>query len=353
MKYQNVRIHSFGYQLPPSVVTSSAIEERLAPVYNRLKLPQGRLELMSGIRERRLWAGQTLPSRAASLAGQKAVNASGIELDTIECLIFTSVSRDMMEPATASFVHESLGLSKQCLVFDISNACLGFMDGMIMLANMIELGQIQNGLLVAGETAEDLLESTIRDLLADDSLTRRSIKSSFASLTIGSGAVALVMGRTGADHIGPRLMGGTFLANTSHNHLCQGGRSQGALPAAANSTLMATDSEELLKYGIETAQHTWTNFLAEMAWSPESIGVFFCHQVGRVHARLLCESLAIDPEKNFETLEYLGNVGSVSAPLTMAIGMEQKVFSAGQRAALLGIGSGINCLMLGFEWPLA
>jgi 3-oxoacyl-[acyl-carrier-protein] synthase-3 len=43
-------------------------------------------------------------------------------------------------------------------------------------------------------------------------------------------------------------------------------------------------------------------------------------------------------------------VGSVSAPITLAMAMEKGVFGPGQKAALLGIGSGINCLMLGVEW---
>jgi 3-oxoacyl-[acyl-carrier-protein] synthase-3 len=60
--------------------------------------------------------------------------------------------------------------------------------------------------------------------------------------------------------------------------------------------------------------------------------------------------LGIAPGKNFETLSFMGNTGSVSAPVTMAMGIEQGVFNKGQRAALLGIGSGINCLMLGVEW---
>ena len=160
-----------------------------------MKPPFGRLELMSGIRERRFWPKGTRPSDGAVLAGKKAISASSIPPEELDCLIFTSVSRDMMEPATASFVHRQLGLPERCLVFDISNACLGFLDGMIFLANMIELGQVKCGLLVAGETAENLLESTINNLIADSTLTRRSIKYSFASLTIGSGAVALVMTR--------------------------------------------------------------------------------------------------------------------------------------------------------------
>ena len=124
--FTNVCLHTFGYELPPRTLSSKAIEERLAPVYERLRLPAGRLEMMSGIRQRRLWEPGTKPSQAASLAGRETIESAGIDPTEIQCLLFTSVSRDMMEPATASFVHHSLGLSPACLVLDISKACRGF-----------------------------------------------------------------------------------------------------------------------------------------------------------------------------------------------------------------------------------
>ncbi|VAW33353.1 3-oxoacyl-[ACP] synthase III in alkane synthesis cluster, partial [hydrothermal vent metagenome] len=88
----------------------------------------------------------------------------------------------------------------------------------------------------------------------------------------------------------------------------------------------------------------------ELGWQPEEIDRFFCHQVGRAHASLLMDTLGLERRKNFETLASLGNVGSVSAPITMAMAIEEGLLRPGERAALLGIGSGINCLMLGVEW---
>jgi 3-oxoacyl-[acyl-carrier-protein] synthase-3 len=343
--YSHVCLHTYGYELPPRILTSNAIEQRLEPIYERLKLPKGRLEMMSGIAERRLWPQGTRPSEAAAKAGRRALVGAGVEPERIECLIFTSVSRDMMEPATASFVHNALALPPDCLLLDISNACLGFLDGAVMLANMIELGQVENGLIVSGETAEDLVESTIQTLLADESLTRKSFKSAFASLTIGSGAIGLYMCRCrpgSADR--PRLTHCAWRANTMHSDLCQGGT------AGSAHTLMATNSEELLVQGVETAKMTWDEFLRVSGWHPGDIDRFFCHQVGTAHARLLFEQLKLDPQRNFETLPFLGNVGSVSAPITMAMAMEQDVFVPGQKGAMLGIGSGINCMMLGIEW---
>ncbi len=299
---------------------------------------------MSGIRERRLWPKGTRPSEAATLAGTRVLEKAELDPREIECLIFTSVSRDMMEPATASFVHDNLKLSATALVFDISNACLGFLDGMVMLANMIELGQVANGLIVSGETAEELLESTLTILENDQSLNRKSIKPAFASLTIGSGAVALYMRRIGKGVDKPRLVHGTWRANTAYSDLCHGGQRGG------NTTLMATHSEELLHRGVETALMTWQGFSAKTGWRAADIDRFFCHQVGSAHAKLLFERLGLPLEKNFETLAILGNVGSVSAPITMAMAMDQGVFHRGQKGALLGIGSGINCMMLGVEW---
>ncbi|MDO5674183.1 MAG: 3-oxoacyl-ACP synthase III [bacterium] len=344
MLYDNVCLHRFGVALPPRVVSSAELEAELAPLYSRLKLPAGRLELMTGIKTRRFWPEGTKPSEAAAAAGRRALEASNIDAADIGCLLFTSVSRDMMEPATAAFVHRHLGLPSSCQLFDLSNACLGFLNGMLMLANMLELGQIKAGLIVAGETAEDLVRSTLRHMLADKSLTRKSIKPLFASLTIGSGAVALVMTSRSFKDSGHRLCGGACQANSSYNHLCQGGQN------AEQGTLMSTDSEELLVRGIETAAACWQKFSQGLGWTADSIDRFFCHQVGRAHAERLFSTLALDPAKNFETLPEFGNVGSVSAPLTMALGIEAGKLLPGRRAALLGIGSGINALMLGVEW---
>ncbi len=343
--YHHVCLHSFGYKLPENVLPSHEIERRLSPVYKRLKLPVGRLEMMSGIKERRLWPEGTLPSQAATLAGQETLKKSGVAPSSIQCLIFTSVSRDMMEPATASFVHHALGLSRDCLLFDLSNACLGFLDGIMVLGNMIELGQVQNGLIVSGETAESLIESTLDTLLTDESLTRKSIKSAFASLTIGSGAVGLYMCRCDqGERERPRLSRCSWRASTEHTNLCKGGT------VDQHTTLMATSSEELMIEGVNTARQTWQDFSSGAGWNNDQIDHYFCHQVGSAHARLLFEKLELTAEKNYETLSFLGNVGSVSAPITMARAIEQRVFGPGQKGALLGIGSGINCMMMGVEW---
>lgn len=164
MQFENVCLESVGYVLPAEQVTSAAIEEQLADVYERLHLPAGRLELMTGIKERRFFAPRTLPGQFSARAAQLAVEAAELPRDAYGALIHGSVCRDQMEPATANMVHHVAGLPEQTLVLDVSNACLGLLNGAVILAQMIELGQIQAGVVVGAELGRNLVEGTIATL---------------------------------------------------------------------------------------------------------------------------------------------------------------------------------------------
>lgn len=347
MRFQNVAVASVACELPPVEVTSAALEERLAPLYERLKLPQGRLELMTGIRARRFWEPGTRSSQASARAGAKALAQAGVEAAEIGCLVHASVCRDFLEPATASVVHHQLGLPQTATIFDLSNACLGVLNGMVQVANMIECGQIDAGLIVSGETAEGLHEATIHHLLDDRDLTRAEFKKHFASLTIGSGAAGVVLVR--ADRAGEahRLLGGAVRTDSAANALCQ---EDTQAPQSARGPLMATDSEALLHAGIALAAATWRALAAELAWEAQPPQHVFTHQVGIAHKRLLFEAVALDPALDTPTVQDLGNTGSAALPTAFALGPERRDMQPGDTVALLGIGSGLSSLMLGVEW---
>jgi len=348
MKFENVYIESLGYHLPENVVTSEDLEGRLGPVYDLLKMSTGRLEMMSGIRERRFWEKGVFPSQVSSIAGERALEIANVDRNEIGCLISASVCRDFLEPATASVIHHNLKLPNQAHVFDISNACLGVLNGMVHIANMIEMGQIRAGLVVSGENGGPLVDTTIETLLAHPNPTRADVKSSFASLTIGSAAVAVLLVHKDLATNGHRLVGGVAQAETRFNDLCQGNADSGMGSDA--TPLMETDSETLMNEGVKLAVGSWEQARSRLGWTNDSVNKVFCHQVGTMQRKLLYQSLQLDPAKDFSTLEYSGNTGSAALPVTLAIGEEQGALQSGDQVALLGIGSGLNCLMMGVEW---
>lgn len=326
------------------MVTSQELEESLEPLYSRLRLSVGRLELMTGIRERRFWNPGTMPSDAAVLAAKAALEKSGIEASELQAVLFCGVSRDCAEPATSTAVVRKLGLSEDVLNFDISNACLGVASGMLVLSSMIESGAISCGMAVTGENAGPLVENTVARLNADAAMTRQALKHEFASLTIGSGAAAVILGKDGAH----RIRAISAASDCSHDDLCRGDANGGMTDGS--TPVMSTDSHKLLAEGIKVAKRMWENLQGESPWDGQPPEIVCGHQVGKVHRDLLFQAIGLPSELDFPIFPTTGNCGSASLPMALAAADEAGALKPGMRVAMLGIGSGINSLGIALDW---
>ncbi len=399
MKYSRVHMESIGYELPPVVVTSDDLENRLMPMYDVLNIASGQLEALTGISERRWWEENHVLSEGAASAAHKALEQSNITAKDIEALIYTGVCRENFEPATACAVAAQLGISNDANIYDISNACLGVLNGIIDIANRIELKQIRAGMVVSCETSREIVDIMIERMLNDRCMEMFS--SSLATLTGGSGAAAVLLSDGSFDNKQThRLLGGVNQSAPEHHRLCRWGITlspvalgelmfspdkllaaidqimhpeilpsaikevmtnnklppalAGIMPSeklpAALSEFMSTDSVAVLKHGARLGVKTWGSFLTKMGWARDQVDKVICHQVGQGHRDTILKELGISPEKDFSTYQYLGNIGTVSVPLTAAIADQRQFLKKGDRVGFLGIGSGLNCLMLGWEW---
>ena len=346
MRYARVHLETIGYELPPNVVTSAALEARLAPLYEKLHLPAGQLAYLTGIKERRWWDPGFALSDGALAAAEKALDECGVPVGDLGALLYTGVCRENHEPATACAVAHKLGVRPDALVMDLSNACLGVLNGIVTVANMIELGQIRAGMVVSAETAREINDIMIAEMLRE--MNMEHFKLSLATLTGGSGAVAVVLSDGsygGAPH---RLLGGVARSAPQFHTLCRWGEDRKATPTAPE--VMETDAIGVLKHGVALGTQTWRAFLAELGWTAQSLDKAICHQVGSANRSAILEAFGLGQDKDFCTYEYLGNIGTVSVPITAAIAHEREELTPGQTVGFLGIGSGLNCLMLGFEW---
>jgi acyl-CoA:acyl-CoA alkyltransferase len=345
MLFKRTAIAGIGYVLPEETWSSYYIEEQLAPVYERLKLPPGRLELMSGIAERRMWTKGTSITKPSIESCRRALAAGGILSSDIGCLIHASVCRDFLEPATACGVHAGIQGNSDAIVYDVSNACLGILNAAVQIATLIEAGVIRAGLAVGTENARGLLESTIEFLNSNTSLTRHTIKPAFASLTIGSGSAAwLLVDREYYQRRGS-ISAAVAKAHTHHNDLCQSTVDQ---TGSSMTPLMETDSELLLAKGIEAGADAYRSMTSETGYSSNDFTATVCHQVGIAHRRAMLDRLGLSPERDFATFSKLGNTGSVALPTALGIGLRKENLSEEDRkkCLLMGIGSGINSIMI-------
>ena len=333
-RYINTAILAVAVADAPIVVTSDEIDGQLVDTYARLGLKPGMLEMLAGISERRWWPEDVTFADAAAMSGAKALADSGVDPSQVGLLIDTSVCRDALEPSAAVDVHAQLGLSSACLNFDLSNACLGFINGMQLAAMFIDSGQIDYALIVDGEGCRRPQESTIARL-QDLGTTRQDVLANFATLTLGSGGAAMVLGRASDHPEGHRFVGGVSRAATEHNKLCVG-----------DINGMSTDARGLLEAGVALATEAWAEATEVFDW--KNLDCYIIHQVSQVHTASIVEALGIDKSKVPVTFPTRGNVGPASVPFTLAHFADDLV--AGQRVACMGIGSGLNAAVIEIAW---
>ncbi|GAB2612281.1 3-oxoacyl-ACP synthase III [Pseudactinotalea suaedae] len=320
--------------MPGTVTTSAQIQDQLADVLDRLRLPRTLLERVAGILERRTWSpGEDMHTGAID-AANRAMAQANVKPGEIDLLINTSVSRPHLEPSVAVQLHHRLGLPTSAVNFDVTNACLGFVNGMSLASSMIETGQIRHALIVAGENADDVHATTIERLRSGNP-DRDEFMQEFATLTLGSGAAAAVMGV--ADHHpgSHRFLGGVTRAATQYHELCVG-----------SAEGMFTDAAGLLKGGLDLVVSAWHE--AEPEWHWSRADRFVTHQVSRSHTDAITEAVDLDPAKVPTTFPTLGNVGPASLPITLAA--EQDSLRSGDRVLLMGVGSGLNTALMELAW---
>ncbi|HEX4383086.1 MAG TPA: 3-oxoacyl-ACP synthase III [Myxococcales bacterium] len=337
-RFEEVSIVTIAHVDAPVRVTSAELDAALSHTYTRLGMPAQLLENLTGVRARRFWEQGVRPSDAATLAGRKAIEDSGVDPARIGLLINTSVCRDYVEPSVACFVHANLGLSSSCLNFDVTNACLGFLDGMVIAGNMLERGQIDYALVVDAESSREVVESTVSRMQRAD-FSAAEMREQLATLTVGSGAVAMLLARSSLAADGHRFLGGVSVADTRHNQLCRGTADTGL-----------TDTKNLLAFGVELAGRTWAKGQAELGWDGNSVDLFALHQVSALHTQELSKALGFPLSKTLLIYPELGNVGPAAVPLVLSKAAEAERLARGDRVVLGGIGSGLNCSAMGVIW---
>jgi 3-oxoacyl-[acyl-carrier-protein] synthase-3 len=333
-RFTDTAVLSVSIAEAPVVVTSAQFDEALADTYARLDVRPGLLEGLAGIVERRWWPEDITFADAAAMAGAKALADAGIEPERVGLLIDTSVSRAHLEPSAAVDVHHQLDMPSHCLNFDLSNACLGFVNGMHLAGTMIDAGQIDYAIIVDGEGSRGLHERTIERLQRPDT-TAADIFENFASLTLGSGGAAMVLGRASEHPAGHRFIGGVSRAATQHHRICVG-----------DMTQMRTDSRALLEAGLELSSELWQEASTTFDWN--DLDCYVIHQVSSVHTKAITAALGIDPARVPMTFPHYGNIGPASIPFTLAKQVDD--LRAGDRVGCLGIGSGLNASVIEIAW---
>jgi len=247
--------------------------------------------------------------------------------------------KDYIEPSVASLVHGNLKLASHCMNYDIGNACLGFVNGIFNMAMMIESKAIKYGLVVAGEAGRELIEATVNRLKQAD-VTRGDFMENLATLTLGEGAVAMILSHTDVSKTGHKVNGAVNVAETKHNRLC-----------VAKPGFMKANPGKLMIAGANLFAKTWKLATKTFEnWSDDQIDMYAPHQVSSHNTDAVVKAIGISKSKLKITFPELGNTGPAGLPTALAMAAEDGNIKPGSRVCLMGIGSGLNCTIMSVDW---
>lgn len=349
-RFKSVCLESCAITIPPQVLTSAEIEDRLAEVYKDLGLPFGTLERLTGIAARNFWDLSERPSTLGTEVVKKAVEEAGFGMQDMRALLSCAVTRDYFEPATGCIIHRNLGMPEDSIALDVSNACLGFMDGIFFLGNLIESGHVKAGVVVSAEHTRVIVENTFKSVLEGKTLSREQLLRMLPTFTIGSGAVAYVLCHESISKHKHRILGGATRSATQHCDLCVGNVDYHLVDGPSLGPVMETDSSKLIAAAAVLGRQTWSDASEVLGWAKQDVDHVFCHQVGRQVNETFYNTLGLDYTKEFVIYPTRGNLVSAALPTAFAVGIGERKLQKNDKIVLTGFGSGLNSLFLGIEW---
>ncbi len=108
----------------------------------------------TGIAERRKAPDGVVTSDLCFQTAEKLISELQWNKEEIEALVFVSQSGDYLLPATSVILQHRLGLTKNCLAFDVGLGCSGYVYGLSVVSGLLQSGQIKKALLLAGDATD-------------------------------------------------------------------------------------------------------------------------------------------------------------------------------------------------------
>ncbi len=298
-------------------------------------LPDGVLERLFGIQERRFAAKNEQVSDLAVQAALKIIDKVGRE--KIDLLIFAAACSDLIEPATSNIVQSKLGLRCPCM--DLKNACNSMVTAMHTADAFIKAGIYKNILIVNGEKLSDAINYAIKDM--------DHLKRAMASFTLGDAGAAIIMS-VSDDESG--LYHQEFMTEGNHWELCtiQGGGSM--FPHDNSKLYFEGKTTELKEAMIVHSKDFVLKAFERCDWAIDSINHIFTHQVSNQTFKVIAENTGLDKEKFVNTFEKYGNTAAASIPLSIVYARDNNILQKGDKIALVGLAAGLSVSVQMLIW---
>ncbi|MFL6713328.1 MAG: 3-oxoacyl-ACP synthase III family protein [Sulfurifustis sp.] len=332
------RLVSTGVYVPEQRVTSTELFESFDSK-NRFDIPYDWLERSMGIRERRMAPADVSPSQMALTAAREALDRAAIPPPEIDVIVYAGIMRDYVEPASAHIVQDRLQ-AKNAIVFDVTNACHGFMNAIHLVDALIGLRQARYGLIVTGEHLSRVVRRAVETLQMTHD--RKVFKNLAGGLTLGDAGAAIILGPKLTPESG--FMGCMLRSMGEHSGLCTyGARGEESAP-------LMTDMPNIVKAHLQMHAEMYRESMLKFGWEPDEISKFVHHQVSLRAFKMHSEYSKVPVGLMPNTVSTMGNLATASIPVNLHNLVVNRELADGDKVFIAGAGSGLSISQAAFVW---
>jgi 3-oxoacyl-[acyl-carrier-protein] synthase-3 len=291
---------------------------------------------VTGIERRRKVKAGVCASDLCFVAAQKLIEDLNWSKDEIECLIFVSQTPDYKLPATACVLQSRLGLANDCMAFDISMGCSGWVYGLTTLASIMAGGSVKKGLLLVGDTVtltKSPLDKTTYPLFGDAG-TATAVSFDRAGFTIKSGLYT-----DGGNFNAIMIEDGGYRNPVTPESFEVHEFENGSVRNRLQSYL---DGSSVFTFGISKAPQSVNRLLEHYSINKDDVDFYVFHQANMLMNEKIRNKLKLPAEKVPYILNDYGNTSSASIPLTMIVRLSERLESGFNRLVVCGFGVGLS-----------
>jgi 3-oxoacyl-[acyl-carrier-protein] synthase-3 len=302
MTQAKIKVISSGKYIPKEIITNQDLEKLVDTNHEWIVSRTGIIN--------RHKAKDEKTSDMAYLAAKDAIEKSNYNIEDIDLIIVASITGDQMTPSTANFVQKKLGITHDCMSFDINAACTGFVYGLEVASMMLASHKFKSAIVIGAEKLTQITNYEDRN----------------TCVLFGDGAGALLIEPSKEEQNQAYFYNAAKIDETD------------ALTVVKHIKM---DGRKVFLFAVDIMQKSIEKVLNDANLTIDQIDKIIPHQANMRIIQSVSKSMNIPIEKFKINLEEYGNTSAASIPIALDEFMcEEK--QKDKKIILVGFGGGFT-----------
>lgn len=325
----NVKIKGIACAVPKEIETLDELECFAPGEAEKVKE-------LTGIKQRHVSPDGMVCSDYCTVSAERLIEELGWEKESIDCLVYVSVSRDYIEPNTATVIQGKLGLPQTCYTIDVPMACSGYCYGLSVVGSLLTLGNMKRALLLVGDTPTKImsrLDKTLWPIHGDCGTASAmeydtTAKPLFFNLNSdGSRKEAIIAPSSGVRE------------PITEESLKMVELEPGVI---RNKTHVAMDGMGVFSFTISSVPKNIKELCKHFNLEMTSVDYLLLHQANEYIDEKIRKKLKFEKEQVPYCIHEYGNTSSATIPLTMASQIRENIDGKPFKCIMCGFGAGLS-----------